>query len=125
MSDPPAIVCERCRGPLVRGQHVGPLFAAKLVKWAEHPVLSKPIVLRGTIPAVGGHGKTRLDLSMGAQLRQRAAMGGAKEQAELAAFDELWRKIAEAIVAPVRKEAAEHNVGVMTWLARNPPLEEE
>jgi hypothetical protein len=49
------------------------------------PVLSKPLVLRGIIPSDGSPGRS--DLSLGDQLRQRAAMGGERERAELAAFE--------------------------------------
>ncbi len=107
----PPIGCWRCSGPIVRGQHVGPLFSAKLVRWSEHPVLSKPPVIRGIIPTDGS--PARVDMSVGDQLRQRAAMGGEKERAELAAFEALLSKcIADALVAEVRKEAEAHlNVG--------------
>jgi hypothetical protein len=60
-------------------------FPSKLVRWAEHPVLSKPPTLRGMIGLDGSPG--RRDLSLGDELRQRAAMGGKKERRELAAFD--------------------------------------
>ncbi|MGB2714764.1 MAG: hypothetical protein WBC51_11325 [Vicinamibacterales bacterium] len=56
---------------------------------------------------------------MGDQLRQRAAMGGEKERAELAAFEALIAKwIADALVAQLREEAAAHGLDVLTWLAR-------
>ena len=83
----PPIVCSRCAGPIVLGQHVAPLFSAKLVRWSEHPVLSKLPVIRGIIPADGS--PARVDMSVGDQLRQRAAMGGERERAELAAFEAL------------------------------------
>jgi hypothetical protein len=60
------------------------LFSARLSTWSAHPVLSKPLVLRGVIPTDGSAGRS--DLSVGDQLRQRASMGGEKERAELAAF---------------------------------------
>lgn len=45
-------------------------------------------------------------MPLGAQLRQRAAMGGEKERSELAAFEALLSKwLAEALVAELRKEA--------------------
>ncbi len=45
-------------------------------------------------------------------------MGGEKERAELAAFEELMAKsIAEALVAQLRQEAAAHGVDVLTWLS--------
>jgi len=59
---------------VIRELHVGPLFSAKLVRWSEHPVLSKPPVIRGIISADGSPG--RVDMSLGDQLRQRAAIGG-------------------------------------------------
>jgi hypothetical protein len=105
----PPIVCERCGDPVIRGQHVGPLFSAKLVRWSEHPVLSKPPVIRGIISIDGSPG--RVDMPLGDQLRQRAAMGGERERAELAVFEALLSKcIADALVAQVRKEAEAHGV---------------
>ena len=83
----PPIVCEHCGGPVIRGQHVGPLFSAKLVRWSEHPVLSKPPVIRGIVLIDGSPGP--VDMSLGDQLRQRAAMGGGRERAELVAFEAL------------------------------------
>lgn len=113
----PPIVCGRCGGPIVHGQHVGPLFSANLVRWSEHPVLSKPPVIRGIISTDGSPG--RVDMSVGDRLRQRAAMGGEKERAELAAFEALLSKcIADALVAQMRKEAEAHGVDVLTWLTR-------
>lgn len=100
----PPIVCTRCSGPIVAGQIVSPLFSVDLVRWSEHPVLSKPIVIRGIISADGS--PSRADMSLGDQLRQRAAMGGEKERAELAAFEALLAEcIANALVAELRKEA--------------------
>jgi len=65
------------------------------------------------IPADGSPG--RGDLSVGEQLRQRAAMGGEKERAELPAFESLLAKaIASALVAELRDEAAAHGVDVST-----------
>ena len=114
----PPIVCEHCGAPVIRGQHVGPLFSAKLVRWSEHPVLSKPLVIRGIVVTDGSPG--RVDMSLGDQLRQRAAMGGDRERAELAAFEALLSKcIADALVAQLRKEAEAHGVDVLTWLARD------
>jgi hypothetical protein len=121
--DLPPIVCVRCGGPIVRGQQVEPLFSARLVKWSEHPVLSKPPVIRGIIRTDGLPG--RADMSVGDQLRQRAAMGGEKERAELAAFEALLSKcIADALVAGVRKEAEAHGVDVLMWLTRDKTIEE-
>jgi hypothetical protein len=59
-------------------------------------------------------------MSLGDQLRQRAAVGGEKERAELAAFEDLLSKcIADALVAQLRKEAEAHGVDVLTWLSRD------
>jgi hypothetical protein len=69
----PPIVCARCGGPLVRGQNIGPLFSAQVFIWSAHPVLSSPMILRGVVPTDGSPGRS--DLSLGEQLRQRAAMG--------------------------------------------------
>jgi hypothetical protein len=119
----PPIVCTRCGGPLVPGQNVGPLFSVKVCPWSAHAVLSKPVMLRGVVPTDGLRG--RRDLSLGEQLRQRAAMGGEKERAELAAFEALIGKwIADALVAQLREEAAAHGVNVWTWLARETSKEE-
>lgn len=98
------ILCSRCRGPLIDGLQVQPLFSVKVVRLAEHPVLSGPLTIQGIIPADGQPGQ--VDMSVGDQLRQRAAMGGEKERAELTVFEELLSKcIAEAIVADLQKEA--------------------
>jgi hypothetical protein len=103
--------------PSFAGRTFGPLFSATLIKWTEHPVLSKPPMIRGWIPADGSLG--RGDLSLGDQLRQRAAMGGEKERAELVAFEELIAKwLADVVIAQLEKEAAAHGVDVGTWLAR-------
>ena len=103
---------------MIPGQHVDPLFSAKLVRWSEHPVLSKPPVIRGIISTDGSPG--RVDMSLGDQLRQRAAMGGERERSELAAFEAVLSKcIADALVAQMRKEAEAHGVDVLTWLARD------
>jgi hypothetical protein len=59
-------------------------------------------------------------MSVGDQLRQRAAMGGEGVRAELAAFEALLSKcIADALVAKMRKEAEAHVVDVLTWLMRD------
>jgi hypothetical protein len=80
-------------------------------------VLSKPPVIRGIIATDGSPG--RVDMSVGDQLRQRAAMGGEKERSELAAFEALLsRCIADALVAEVRNEAEAHGMDVLTWLRR-------
>jgi hypothetical protein len=74
------------------------------------------VVLRGTVSTDWTPGRS--DLSLGDQLRQRAAMGGEKERAELAAFESLMAKaIAGALFAELREEAAAHGVDVWTWLA--------
>ena len=114
----PPIVCERCGGPVIRGQHVDPLFSAKLVRWSEHPVLSKAPVIRGIISADGS--PSRVDMSIGDQLRQRAAMGGERERAALAAFEALLSKcITNALVAQLRKEAEARGVDVLSSLTRD------
>ena len=114
----PPIVCQRCGAPVTRGQRVDPLFSAKLVRWSEHPVLSKPPVIRGIISTDGSPG--RADMSLDDQLRQRAAMGGERERAELAAFEALLSKcIADALVAQLRKEAEAHGMDVVSWLMRD------
>lgn len=116
-TNPISIMCARCGGRIVRGQRIAPVVPAKDLIWSVHPVLSKPVVFRGLIPTDGSPACT--DLSLGEQLRQRAAMGGEKERAELAAFETLLaRMIANALVAQLRTEAAAHDVDVWTWLAR-------
>lgn len=67
-------------------------------------MLSKPPVIRGIISTDGSPG--RVDMSLGDQLRQRAAMGGERERAELAAFElVLSRAIANALVAELLEKA--------------------
>jgi hypothetical protein len=69
------------------------------------------VTIRGIIPANGSPGRS--DLSMGDQLRQRAAMGGARERAQLEEFEKiLATAIAEALVSQLRKEAAEQRADV-------------
>ena len=81
-------------------------------------MLSKPPVIRGIIPKDGS--PARVDMSVGDQLRQRAAMGSERERAELAAFEaSLSKCIADALVAEIRKEAETHGVDVLTWLTRD------
>jgi len=107
----PPIVCSRCGGPLVQGQNVGPLFSTKVATWSAHPVLSRPMMLCGVVSTDGSPGRS--DLSLGEQLRQRAAMGGEKERGELAAFEALIAGcIADALVAQLQEEAAAHGVDV-------------
>ena len=106
-----------CGDPIIQGQQIWPLFSPKIVTWSAHPVLGKPVTIRGMISTDGSPGRT--DLSIGEQLRQRAAMGGERERAELAAFEALMAKcIANALVAQWRKEAAAHGIDVLTLLAR-------
>lgn len=115
-SEPP-IICARCGGSIVQGQQIVPLFSPKIVTWSAHPVLSKPVTIRGIISTNGSPGRS--DLSIGEQLRQRAAMGGEKERAELAAFEALLAKcIADALVAQLQSEAAADGADLMRWLAR-------
>lgn len=103
-SEPPSIICPRCERPIVSGQNVAPVFSAKLIRWSEHPVLSKPPTIRGSISTDGTPG--RADMSLGDQLRQRAAMGGERERAELAAFEALLVScLANALVADYLKDA--------------------
>ena len=86
-------------------------------------MLSKPPMIRGIIPTDGSPG--RVDMSVGDQLRQRAAMGGERERAELAAFEALLSKwIADALVAQLRKEADAHGVDLLTWLTRDKSTDE-
>jgi hypothetical protein len=107
----------RCGGSIVEGQQIGPLFSPKIVTWSAHPVLSKPVTLRGIISTNGSPGRS--DLSLGEQLRQRAAMGGEKERAELGAFETLMATcIASALVAQLQKDAEAQGIDVPTLLAR-------
>ena len=93
------------------------MFPPKTLLWSVHPVLSKPLVLRGIIATDGSPG--RADLSLGDQLRQRAAMGGEKERAELVAFESLMAKwIADVLVAQLREQSVAEGVDVLTLLAR-------
>jgi hypothetical protein len=78
----PLIVCSRCAGPILPGQNVAPLFSAKLVRWSEHPVLSKPCVIRGIIPSDAS--PARVDMSVGDQLRQRSCAIKARTSRALA-----------------------------------------
>jgi hypothetical protein len=111
-------VCSHCGSPLIDGQRIDPVFPQRTLVWSEHPVLSKPPVIRGIIAADGSAGPT--DLSLGDQLRQRAAMGGEKERAQLETFETVMANlVANALVAQLRREAAEHGVDVLTWLARS------
>ena len=71
-------------------------------------------MLCGVVSTDGSPGRS--DLSLGEQLRQRAAMGGEKERGELAAFEALMAGgIADARVAQLQEEAAAHGVDVWTW----------
>lgn len=102
-SELPPILCPHCGRQIIRGQRVTPVFSAKLVRWSQHPLLSKPIEIRGFISTDGS--SRRVDMSLGDQLRQRAAMGGDRERAELAAHEALLSKcIANALVAEFMKE---------------------
>jgi hypothetical protein len=96
------VICPRCGGPILEGQIVGPLFAAKLVTWEAHPVLSKPPTIRGMV-SVDGSG-SRHDLTLHEQLIQRASMGGPRDRAALAHFEEVFSEaIARALVAHLRE----------------------
>jgi hypothetical protein len=48
-SPPPPIICPLCGEPIVAGQQIDAVFSANVIKWVEHPVLSKPLVVRGVI----------------------------------------------------------------------------
>src|SRR4051794_36421319 len=80
-TSPWRITCGRCDTPIMEGQRINPVFPTKALVWSEHPVLSKAPVIRGFLPTDGSPGQS--DLSLHDQLRQRAAMGGEKERAEL------------------------------------------
>jgi hypothetical protein len=82
------VVCPHCGGPIICGQQVGPLFSSKGRQMVAHPVLSQPPMLRGTILVDGSPG--RIDLMLGDQVRQRAAMSGEKERVELAGSRPWW-----------------------------------
>ena len=113
----PPVICPRCGGPILKGQNVGALFTAKLVTLDAHPVLSNPPTIRGMV-SVDGSG-SRHDLTLHEQLIQRASMGGPRERAPLAHFEEVFAEaLASALVAQLRKEAGEQGVDVWTWLAR-------
>ncbi len=85
---PPTVsrrLCVRAVGvPSSEGRTSGCCFRRESFTWSAHPVLSKPVMLREVVPTDGSPGRS--DLSLGEQLRQRAAMGSEKECAELAAF---------------------------------------
>ena len=100
------IICERCGGPIVAGQQVRAFFEVKHYDAPyPHPVLSKPLVIRGII---GANGESRGDMSMGDQLRQRAAMGGPSEREALRRFEEIWvGAIATLLVAEYRRRQDE------------------
>ena len=114
----PPILCPRCCGPILAGQMVPPLFAAKLTKWAEHPVLSKPIRIRGIVTKDGSPGRS--DLSIGDQLRERAAMGGERERAQLEEYEKLLAQaVVEAAISLLKKEAEEQALGEPTASAND------
>jgi hypothetical protein len=99
------------------GQQVTLLFAPKLLRWSEHPVLSKPPIIRGIIPTDGS--PARVDMSVGDQLRQRAAMGGERERAELTAFDALLSQcVADALRRPIAEGSGRARSGRGSWLTR-------
>jgi hypothetical protein len=64
-------------------------------------VLSKPITINGTI---GANGRSRVNLSIHAQLIERAVMGGESEQQALTAFDGPLCSRANALGAEHKKE---------------------
>lgn len=115
----PPLLCPRCGGPIVEGQNSGPLFSARLITWEEHPVLSKPPMICGFVSA-DGHG-SRHDLTLHEQLIQRASIGGPRERAALAHFEEMFvETLVSAVVSELEKEAAEHGVDVRAWFANQP-----
>lgn len=106
------IVCPRCGEQVIPGQQVQPIFSATLVRWLEHPVLSRPPAIDGVI-SIRLEPSRNVSMSVGDQLRQRAAMGGVGEQAQLAAFEEmLSRCLADAIAAEMQMEAVARDVDV-------------
>jgi hypothetical protein len=103
------IICERCGGPIVAGQQVPASFEVKHYDTPyPHPVLSKPLVIRGII---GANGESRGDMSMGDQLRQRAAMGGPSEREALRRFEELWAEAIAAILVAEYQRRQEEDDG--------------
>ena len=82
----------------------------------DHPVLAKPLMLRGVVPLAGSLGCSDLRW---ASSETRAAMGGEKERAEPVVCEApLGRSIADALVAQLREEAAAHGLDIWRWLAR-------
>jgi hypothetical protein len=80
-------------------------------------------MIRRIIPTDGS--PARADMSVGDQLRQRAAISGERERADLAAFEALLSKcIADVLVAKSRKAADAHGVDVLTWLTRDKSTDE-
>ena len=77
-------VCALRRPDWDRTDHL-PVFPPKTRLWSVHPVLPKPVILRGIISTNDSPGRS--DMSVGEQLQQRAAMGREKERVELAAFE--------------------------------------
>jgi hypothetical protein len=98
------MTCPVCGGALVPGQNLAPLF--RFTRYdipRPHPVLSKPITLRGIIATTG---ESRTDLTLHEQLQQRAAMGGPPERHALAAFRTIFTEaLASALVAEIRKRS--------------------
>jgi hypothetical protein len=62
---------------LIEDRPLGPLFSARVVTWSTHPVLVKPLVLRGVVALDGSLECT--DLSLNEQLRQRQGRRGFRE----------------------------------------------
>jgi hypothetical protein len=118
----PPIVYPRCNGPIVPGQQVAPLFAAKLVRWSEPGAVQAPDDSRNYpdrwFAWASGHVRWR-------SIEAASCNGSERERAELAAFEALLSKcIADALVAQLRKEADAHGVDVLTWLTRDKGTDE-
>jgi hypothetical protein len=111
--------CWLAKISLARAESAKPAVAAS--NRNSRRVVVDPVHMTVLLVALVADSKsvTRLDMSVCDQLRQRAAMGGERERAQLAAFEALLSKcIADALVAEVRKEAEAHGVDVLTWLTR-------
>src|SRR4051812_12059367 len=84
------VICVQCGGELVMGQQSVPTLTMHVARGLDHPVLSKPITLKGVVSV---DGTSRHDLTVHDQLRQRAAMGGEAELAALKAFEAMWVEV--------------------------------
>lgn len=99
--------CPYCKGELVDGQNVPATFRmVRQEPGTPHPVLSTPIVLTGIV-GLDGPIIQRPRFTLDDHLRQRAAMGGAREQAALEKFESIFTKwLASALVAAIQREDA-------------------